>query len=185
MKTLNTRWRLIALVPLVAITFLSIGNRIGAVTDQNREVLEAANEVGIVVEGGITQGQLLEFHVTRLANAHSGDWNLELTVFDAQGNVLVTHVFPTQNRTGSGLVSTPFLYDPLENPPPRNPDRPWLYDNNGRLWVIGIVRAIPGPNGEPVPHVAHCGFVVSGEIFNIRTGQTSVHIAGAPISSCR
>ena len=30
MKTLTTRWRLIALVPLVAIAMLSIGNRIGA-----------------------------------------------------------------------------------------------------------------------------------------------------------
>ena len=36
MKTLNTRWRLIALVPLVALAILSIGNRIGAVPEQNR-----------------------------------------------------------------------------------------------------------------------------------------------------
>jgi hypothetical protein len=55
MKTLNTRWRLIALVPLVVIAILSIGNRTGAVADQNKQVREATNEVGIVVEGGITQ----------------------------------------------------------------------------------------------------------------------------------
>jgi len=57
MKTLNTRWRLIALVPLVAIAMLSIVNRTGAVPDQNREVRESAREVGIVVEGGITHGK--------------------------------------------------------------------------------------------------------------------------------
>ncbi len=55
MKTLNTRWRLIALVPSVAIAILLIGNRIKAVPNQNREVREAAHEVGIVVEGGITR----------------------------------------------------------------------------------------------------------------------------------
>ena len=37
MKTLNPRWRFIALVPLVAIAILSIGNRTGAVPDQNKE----------------------------------------------------------------------------------------------------------------------------------------------------
>ena len=34
MKTLNKRWRLIALVPLVVIAILSIGNRTEALTDQ-------------------------------------------------------------------------------------------------------------------------------------------------------
>ena len=72
MKTLNTRWRLIALVPLVAVTILSIGNRIGAVPNQNKEVREAANEVGIIIEGGITQGQVLRFNVARLATVSPG-----------------------------------------------------------------------------------------------------------------
>ena len=58
MKTLNTRWRLIALVPLVAIAILSVGNTTGVVADQNKEVREAANEVGILIQGGITQAQV-------------------------------------------------------------------------------------------------------------------------------
>ena len=42
MKVPNTQWRLIALIPLVTIAILSIGNRIGAVPDQKREMREAA-----------------------------------------------------------------------------------------------------------------------------------------------
>ncbi len=42
MKVLNTRGKLLAPVPLVAIAILSIGSRIGAVPDQNREIREAA-----------------------------------------------------------------------------------------------------------------------------------------------
>src|SRR5882762_5464987 len=111
MKTLNTRWRLIALVPLVAIAILSIGNRTGVVPAQNKEVREAANQGGIVVQGGITQGQTFRFNVARLAtvapgppgsNTHPGGVNLELRVFDSQGNLLATntYVFPqNQNNT--------------------------------------------------------------------------------------
>ena len=61
MKTLNTRWRLFALVPLVAVAILSIGNRTGAVPEQSKEVREAANEGGIWIGAGITQGQVLRF----------------------------------------------------------------------------------------------------------------------------
>ena len=42
MRVLKTRWRVIALVPLVAFTILLVGNRI--VPDQNRA--QAANDVG-------------------------------------------------------------------------------------------------------------------------------------------
>src|SRR4030095_3062567 len=95
MKILNRRGRVIALVPVVAVAILLVGNRI--VPDQNRA--QAANDVGIiiqggiVVQGGITQGQVLRFNVARLAtiipgppitNAHSGGVNLELRVFDSQ-----------------------------------------------------------------------------------------------------
>src|SRR5205814_8281550 len=101
MKTLNTRWRFIALVPLLAIAILSIGNRTGAVADQNKEVREAANEVGIIIEGGITQGQVLRFSVARPtvvggppgSNAHPGDWNLELRVFDSQGDLVASNTY--------------------------------------------------------------------------------------------
>src|SRR5260370_36627782 len=69
MKTRNERWKLIRLVPLVAIAILSIGNRTGAVPDQNRDVREAANEVGIVVEGGITHGKTSRFSACHSAGA--------------------------------------------------------------------------------------------------------------------
>src|SRR5260370_20176177 len=96
MKTLNTRWRLIALVPLVAIAILSIGNRIGAVPDQNREVREAANEVGIVVEGGITHGETLRFSAFHSAEARCETHEqMQLTVFDSQGNVVVQQFWIT------------------------------------------------------------------------------------------
>ena len=70
MKTLNIRWRSIALVLLVALAILSIGSRTGVVPAQNKEVREAANDVGItiqggiVVQGGITQGQSIRFNNT-------------------------------------------------------------------------------------------------------------------------
>jgi hypothetical protein len=90
MKILNTRRRLIALVALVAIAILSIGNRTGAVADQNQEVREAANEVGIVVQGGITPGETLRFSAFHLAEASCETHEqMLLTVFDSQGNVVV------------------------------------------------------------------------------------------------
>src|SRR6266849_8258659 len=90
MKTLNTRWRLIALVPLVAIAILLIGNRTGAVADQNQEVREAANEVGIVVEGGITHGETLRFSAFHSAECSSATHEqMRLTVFDRQGNLVM------------------------------------------------------------------------------------------------
>src|SRR5436189_6444074 len=101
MRTPNQRWRLIALVPLVAIAILSVGNRTGTVADQNKEVREAANEGGIWIGTGITQGQVLRFNVARPSvvpdppnsNAHPGGANLELRVFDSQGNTVALHVF--------------------------------------------------------------------------------------------
>src|SRR5436190_14619356 len=102
MKTLNTRWRLIALVPIVAIAILSIETRIGAVPTQNSE-----GDV-IVLHAGITQGQVFRFGVAHAVDPnnpnHPGGVNLELTVFDSQGNVVATHQFqfpdPNQNVNG-------------------------------------------------------------------------------------
>src|SRR5438552_16327740 len=100
MKTLNTRWRLVALVPMVAIAILSIGNRTGVVPAQNREAGD-----GIVVQGGkigraSSRERVLRFDVARLANdtpgppgsnAHPGGGNLELKVFEADDSLRVTH----------------------------------------------------------------------------------------------
>ena len=178
MKTLNTRWRLIALVPLVAVAILSIGNRIGAVPDQNKEVREAANEGGIWIVGGITQGQILRFNVARLASGHPGGVNLELRVFDSHGNVLAsnTYVFP-QNQNGDGIQYSFFDLNAAQLPA-------GAFDNTGRAELIGVVKSID-PNNPNKPPNPSCGFVASGEVFDSNTAKTLVHIAGTPISSCR
>ncbi len=102
MKTLITRWKLVALVSLVAIAILSIGNRTG-VPAQNKEVREAANGVGIIIEGGIvvqggiTQGQVLRFNVARPtvipgppgSNTHPGGVNLTRMSFPKIKTILV------------------------------------------------------------------------------------------------
>ena len=187
MKTLNTRWRLIALVPLVAIAILSIGNRTAAVPDQNKAAGGAANEGGVWIGAGITQGQTFRFNVTRLAtiqpgppnsNPHAGDWNLELKVYDSQGNILAsnTYVFP-QNQNNTAIQSSFFALSADQLPAS-------AFDNTGRAQLTGIVRrVVPGPENAPGPE--NCGFVASGEIFNNNTGGTLVHIAGVPLSSCR
>jgi hypothetical protein len=190
MKSRNTRWRLIALVPLVAIAILSIGNRIGAVPDQNKEVREevreAANEGGIWIVGGITQGQTLRFNVARLASGHPGGVNLELKVFDSQGNLLAsnTYVFPQNQNYDPDTIQSSF-FDLNAGQLPAS-----AFDNTGRAQVTGIVTAIPGPgsgphqNGNSGPQF---GFVASGEIFSIGdvNRRTLVHIAGTPISRVR
>src|SRR5947207_13149353 len=64
MKVLNTRKKLIALVPLVAIAILLIGNRTGVVPAKNKGGGGAANEGGIWIGAGITQGQSIRFNNT-------------------------------------------------------------------------------------------------------------------------
>ena len=185
MKTLNTHWKLIALVPLVALAILSIGNRIGAAPDQKRAVDWGDN--GFIIQGGITQGQVLRFNVARLANVNPGPPgtivpgppNLELIVFDSQGNLLVTYAFPNQNQNQNGGGVWISFFDLSAAQLPAS-----AFDNTGRAQVTGIVRA-PGPHVTVAPGPPTCGFVASGEIFNNNTGGTLVHIAGTPLSSCR
>jgi len=184
MKVLNTRWRLIALVPLVAVAIFSIGTRIGAAPDQNQEVDWGDN--GFILQGGITQGQVLRFNVARLANvnpgppgvnAHPGGINLELRVFDSQGNLLLAQLIPNQNQNGGGIWISFFDLSAAQLPAS-------AFDNTGRAQLTGIVRAIPGPHVTVVGGPPGCGFVGSGEIFNNNTGGTLVHIAGVPLSNC-
>jgi hypothetical protein len=162
---------LIALIPLVAIAILSIGNRIGAVPDQNREIREAANEVGIIIQGGITHGETLRFSAF-----HSADAGCEtheqmlLTVFDSQGNVVVQQLWITNtNQT--------FHFD-------LNGDQlaQSLFDNNGRAELIGLLTHPGAVNSGGIPGG---GCVVAGEVFDNNTGRTLSHIAGTPISECR
>jgi hypothetical protein len=194
MKVLNRRLRVVTLVPLLTVGILLVGNRI--VPDQNRA--QAASDVGIiiqggiVVQGGITQGQVLRFNVARLptivpgppvTNAHSGGVNLELKVFDSNGNILAsnTYVFPqNQNYDPDTIQSSFFDLNAAQLPAS-------AFDNTGRAQLTGIVRAVPGPHVTVVGGPPNCGFVASGEIFNIGdvNRQTLVHIAGTPILSCR
>src|SRR6266567_149333 len=172
MKTRNTRRRLIALVPLVAIAILLVGNRI--VPDQNRA--QAANHVsviiqgGIVVQGGITQGQVIRFKVARLATAIPGPHVIELRVFDSNGIVLAsnTYVFP-QNQNGdvNGIQSSFFDLNAAQLPA-------GAFDNTGRAELIGIVKSVD-PNNPNKPPNPSCRFVASGEVFDSNTAKTLVH----------
>ena len=171
MKVLNTRWKLIALVPLVAIAILSIGNRTGAVPDQNREIREAANEVGIIIQGGITHGETLRFSAFHLAGAScETHGQMQLTVFDSLGNVVVQQLWTTNpNQT--------FHFDLNADQLPQS-----SFDNDGRAELIGLLTHPGGVNSGGIPGG---GCVVAGEVLNNNTGQTLVHIAGTPISECR
>jgi hypothetical protein len=149
MKVLNTRRKLIALVSLVAIAILSIGNRAGAVPDQNREVREAAREVGIVVQGGITHGETLRFSAFHSADAGCDTHEqMQLTVFDSQGNVVMQQSWTTSpNQT--------FQIDLIADQLPQS-----SFDNNGRAELIGLLTHPGGVNSGGIPGG---GCVVAGE----------------------
>ena len=171
MKILNRRWKLIALLPLVAIAILSIGNRIGAKPEQNKEVREAANEVGIVVQGGITHGETLRFSAFHSAGAGcETQEQMLLTVFDSQGNVVVQQTWTTNpNQT--------FYFDLNADQLPQS-----SFDNNGRAELVGLLTHPGAVNSGGIPGG---GCVVAGEVFDNNTRQTLVHIAGTPITECR
>ena len=171
MNTLNSRWGLLALVPLVAVAILSIGNRSGAVADQNREIREAANEVGIVVGGGITHGETLRFSAAHLADAGCpAHEQMQLIVSDIQGNVVMQQLWMTNpNQT--------FHFDLNADQLPQS-----AFDNNGRAELIGLLTHPGGVNSGGIPGG---GCVVAGEVFDSNTHQTLIHIDGAPISEWR
>ena len=160
-----------ALVPLVAIAILSIGNRIGAVADQNKEVREAADDGGTVVEGGITLGETLRFSAFHSAECSSATHEqMQLTVFDRQGNVVMQQAWTTSpNQTAYFDLSADQL--------PQS-----SFNNNGRAELIGLLTH-PGDVNAGGIHGGGC--VVAGEVFDNNTRQTLVHITGTPISECR
>jgi len=171
MRTLTTRWRLIALVPLVAIAMFSIGSRTGAVADQNKEVREAANEVGIIIQGGITHGNTLRFSAFHSADAGCETHEqMQLTVFDSQGNVVMQQTWTTSpNQTN--------YFDLNADQLPQS-----SFDNNGRAELVGLLTHPGAVNAGGIPGG---GCVTAGEILNNNTGQTLIHITGTPISECR
>ncbi len=189
MRIQNTSWKLIALVPLVAVAILLIGNRTKAVPDQGREVREAANEVGIIMQGGITHGQVFRFGVAHLiapaSQGHPGGVNLELNVFDSQGNVVATHQFhfppagPNQGNNTWRHMSFDLNGDQLSAN---------TYDSAGRAQLIGVIRHLPGSN--EAGGIPGGGCVVAGEIFNSDNvngvnGRTVVYIPGITITRSR
>src|SRR5947208_12413333 len=171
MKTLNARWRLISLITLVAVAILSIGNRTGAVPDQNKEVREAANEVGIIIQGGITHGETLRFSAFHSADAGCATHEqMQLTVFDSQGNVVMQQAWTTNpNQTT--------YFDLNADQLPQS-----AFDNNGRAELIGLLTHPGAVNSGGIPGG---GCVVAGEVFDNNTRQTLVHITGTPITECR
>lgn len=140
---------------------------------------EAADEVGIVVEGGITRGQTLRFDIVA-NNTWTGPRVLQLTVFDSQGNIVVTFVFPPRSLNGGGVYSSFFDLNA------DNQQLPLAFgDGNGRAELTGIVRGVrAGPNQTVQPSPPNCGFVASAEIFDNNTGKTLVHITGLPLLTC-
>jgi hypothetical protein len=170
MKPLSARLKVIALVLLVSIVILSIGNRTGAVPDQSLKIREAANEIGIVVEGGITHGETLRFSAFHaVAAGCEPHEQMLLTVFDSQGNVVVQQLWITNpNQT----VHFDLNADQL----PQS-----AFDNNGRAELIGLLTHPGGVNSGGIPGG---GCVVAGEVFDNNTGRTLTHIAGLPISDC-
>src|SRR5207253_5845591 len=127
MRTLTKRWKLIGLVPLAAVAILSIVNRTGAVPDQNKEVREAANEVGLVVQGGVTHGQTFRFSAFHSADAGCETHEqMQLTVFDSQGNVVMERNWTTSpNQTD--------YFDLNADQLPQS-----SFDDNGRAELIGL-----------------------------------------------
>jgi hypothetical protein len=166
MKVLNRRWRVIALIPLVASAILAIGIRTGAVPDQNKE----AREVGIIIQGGITHGETLRFNAFHLGEASCETHEqMLLTVFDSQGNVVVQQTWTTNpNQT--------FYFDLNADQLPRS-----SFDNNGRAELIGLLTHPGAVNSGGIPGG---GCVVAGEVFDNITGQTLIHIPGTPITEC-
>src|SRR5258706_7673180 len=171
MKIFNPRWRLIALIPLVALAILSIRNRTGAVADQNKEVREAANEVGFIIQGGITHGNTLRFSAFHLAEASCETHEqMQLTVFDSQGNIVVQQTWTTNpNQT--------FYFDLNADQLPQS-----AFDNNGRAQLVGLLTHPGAVNAGGIPGG---GCVVAGEVFDNSTRTTLVHIGGPPITECR
>ena len=172
MKTLNTRRKLIALVLFVAIAILSIGNKTAVVPAQNRAAGGAANEGGIWIGAGITQGQSIRFNNTWIAGqgAPGPENAFRLTVFDSQGNVVVQQTWTTNpNQT--------FYFDLNADQLPQS-----SFNNNGRAELIGLLTHPGDVNAGGIPGG---GCVVAGEVFDNNTRQTLIHITGTPISECR
>ena len=176
MKTLNTQWKLIALGTFAVIVTIWAGGRMEAKTDQDYKAQSArvspqaqtAEEVGIIIQGGITLGQTLRFDLFHSADAGcQGQDQMLLTLFDSQGQILAQPVIPTgPNQTSHFNVNGDLLAQSV-------------FDNNGRAELTGVLSHLASggiPGG---------GCVVAGEVFDNNTGNTIAHIAGGSLLKCK
>jgi len=176
MKTLNTHWKLIALGTFAVMVTISAGRILEAkashdYTSQSSRVsplAPAADEVGIIIQGGITHGQTLRFDIFHSADAGcQGQDQMRLTLFDSQGQILAQSVIPTSpNQTAHFEVNADLLAQSV-------------FDNNGRAELTGVLSHLASggiPGG---------GCVVAGEVFDNNTGITITHIAGVSLLKCR
>jgi len=176
MKILNTHWKLIALGTFAVMVTVWTGSRMEAKTGQEFTAQSArvspqaqtADEVGIIIQGGITHGQTLRFDIFHSADAGcQGQDQMRLTLFDSQGNILAQPVIQTSpNQTAHYEVNSDLLAQSV-------------FDNNGRAELTGILSHLASggiPGG---------GCVVAGEVFDNNTGNTITHIAGVSLLKCR
>ena len=176
MKTLNTKWKLIALGTFAVIVTICAGRVMEAkaghdYTAQSARVspqAQTTDEVGVVVISGIIHGQTLRFDIFHSADAGcQGQDQMRLTLFDSQGQVLAQPVIPTSpNQTAHFEVNADLLAQSV-------------FDNNGRAELTGVLSHLASggiPGG---------GCVVAGEVFDNNTGNTITHIAGVSLLKCR
>ena len=178
MSTLNIRSKSLALVSIAVILTFWAASGIGANPVQDEfaqnarispQAREAANEVGVVVQGGLTHGQTLRFDLFRLSTKTPGPPQFDLSFFDSQGGLLAHTVLFGQNQN-SDIQSSFFDLD-ADMLPPND------FDNTGRVEITAVLKTInPGP--------PNCQFVASAEVFDNSTGRTLNHIAATPILGC-
>jgi hypothetical protein len=177
MNTLNIRSKLLALVSIAVIVTVWATSGMSANPSQDEsaqnarispQVREAADEVGVVVQGGLTHGQTLRFDVFRLAAKAPGPPQFDLSFFDSQGGLLAHTILFGQNQNGD--IQSSFFDLNADTLPPN------AFDSTGRVEFTGVLRAkTPGP--------PEC-FAAAAEVFDISTGRTLYHIAATPLSGC-
>jgi len=175
MKTLNTQSNLIGLGAIALMVIIWAGRmeaRTGdGSTTQSARVspqAPATDEVGIIIQGGITHGQTLRLDLFHSADAGcQGQDHMRLTLYDSQGHVLLQPVIPTgPNQTSHFEVNADQLAQTV-------------FDNNGRAELTGVLGHL---NSGGIPGG---GCVVAGEVFDNNTGNTIAHIAGVSLLKCR
>src|SRR5438034_11187206 len=134
----------------------------------------------------MTHGQVFRFNVAHTLGSgphvDPGGVNMELKVFDSQGNVVATHLFQFPDQ-GSNQGNNTWRSQSFDlNADLLGAD---TYDNTGRAQLTGIFRHVPSSQSGGIPGG---GCVTSGEIFNfgdVNGRRTLTYIVGVPISESR